>query len=394
MHAGGGGLSAAEKGKQKADDAELPGAGGLSAAEKGKQKADDAELPGAGGLSAAEKGKQKADDADLPSAGAGAGVLRPALGLRRALFSSTTTEIEEAPPSPPPPSSCLLTVSQLERNQATLDCLQAELQQLRGGLGVGEGSSSKCLQGGKPRPGDEARWCAGAGVPRHPLGPSSAASEIEEAPPSPPPLSRLLALNAARGPGGLAAATSGPAASLADELQRKRAALALMVSQLQQQRRERGEEGGSRRPEGEPRQDAGPAAGIQMLEHELGTIHESLNSWRDRMVALRLQEEELRAFTESLKAWEDFWKPVPVPQRKNSKVGGTCNWKRIISAITFASGIAFCRQLYGTSRTIKGFSRHVARLLCVCFLLIVLYVLYLVLRLLGGTFTGLLGKRP
>ncbi|TKW30640.2 hypothetical protein SEVIR_2G053001v4 [Setaria viridis] len=164
-----------------------------------------------------------------------------------------------------------------------------------------------------------------------------------------------------------------------------------------------------------------------MLEHELGTIHESLNSWRDRMVALRLQEEELRAFTESLKAWEDFWKPVPVPQRKNSKVGGTCNWKRIISAITFASGlvllilfrtllplhylthivgaiisvlwilgtsIAFCRQLYGTSRTIKGFSRHVARLLCVCFLLIVLYVLYLVLRLLGGTFTGLLGKRP
>nr|TKV93673.1 hypothetical protein SEVIR_9G240900v2 [Setaria viridis] len=91
-----------------------------------------------------------------------------------------------------------------------------------------------------------------------------------------------------------------------------------MVSQLQQQSRERGE-GGSRRLEGEPRQDAGVATGIQMLEHKLGTMHESLNSWRDRMVALRLQEEELRAFKESLKAWEEFWKPVPVPQRKNSK---------------------------------------------------------------------------
>jgi hypothetical protein len=42
MHAGGGSLSTAEK---VADDANLPGAGGLSAAEKGKQKADNADLP-------------------------------------------------------------------------------------------------------------------------------------------------------------------------------------------------------------------------------------------------------------------------------------------------------------------------------------------------------------
>jgi hypothetical protein len=189
-------------------------------------------------------------------------------------------------------------VSQLERNQTALDCLQAELQKLiSGGLVVGDASSFKVLQSGESQPGDEERWCAG--VPRHLLGvgPSAAVSEIEEAPPSPPPLSRLLAMNAARGPGGLAAATSGPAA------------LAPMVSQLQQQGRERGE-GGSRRPEGE---DAGAAVAMQMLEQELGTMHESLSSWRDQMVALRLQEEELRAFKESLKAWEES-------QRKNSKV--------------------------------------------------------------------------
>lgn len=107
------------------------------------------------------------------------------------------------------------------------------------------------------------------------------------------------------------------------------------------------------------------------------------------------------------------------------QIGGTWNWKHIVSAITFANSglvllilfrtlfpalplyyvthviaaiisalwilgtsIAFCRQLYGTSRTIKGFSRHVVRLLCVCFLLFVLYVLYLALGLLGGTLTG------
>jgi hypothetical protein len=218
IHAGGGGLSATEK---VADDANLPGAGSLSAAEKGKQKADNADLPGAGGLSAAEKGKEKAEEADFP----GAGVLPLALGLRRALFPSATTEIEEAPPSPPLPSSLPRAVSQLERNQTTLDCLQAELQQLRGRLVVGDASSFKVLQSGESQPGDEERWCAG--VPRHLLGvgPSAAVSEIEEAPPSPPeppPLSRLLAMNMARGPGGLVAATSGPAA------------LAPMVSQLLQ----------------------------------------------------------------------------------------------------------------------------------------------------------------
>jgi hypothetical protein len=191
MHAGGGSLSTAEK---VADDANLPGAGGLSAAEKGKQKADNADLPGAGGLSAAEKGEEKAEEADFPDAD----VLRPALGLRRALFSSATTEIEEALPSPPLSSSLPCTVSQLERNQTALDCRQAELQQLRGELVVGDASSFKVLQSGKSQPGDEERWCAG--VPRHLLGVASSAavSEIEEAPPSPPeppPLSRLLAMN-------------------------------------------------------------------------------------------------------------------------------------------------------------------------------------------------------
>jgi hypothetical protein len=49
------------------------------------------------------------------------------------------------------------------------------------------------------------------------------------------------------------------------------------------------------------------SAEVQMLERELGTMHESLNSWRDRMVALRLQEEEMQASRESLKALKEFW---------------------------------------------------------------------------------------
>ena len=247
-------------------------------------------------LSAAEKGKQKAD-ADLPCDVAGA-LRRPAPG------TGPDTEIDEAPPSPPPLPPRLLAARarQLLRNEATLGRLPAELQQLRGEL--------------------DGR----AGVPRHPLGPS-AASEIEEVPPSPPPPSRLLALNEARGLGGLGAAVAG-LGGMVDELRRKEAALALLVSQLQQLRWERGEgasrfpgsEGASRFPGSEPRQEHAGAAGLQMLEREMGTIHESLNSSRDRMLALRLQEEEVQAYRESLKAREEFWKPVPVHQRKNSKV--------------------------------------------------------------------------
>jgi hypothetical protein len=182
---------------------------------------------------------------------------------------------------------------------------------------LGELSSFKLRLQGEPRPGHEARR-AGAVVPRHPLGPS-AASEIEEAPPSPPPPSRLLALNAARSLG--AAAAAGPAGlgGMVDELRRKEATLALLASQLQHLRREVGE-GASRCPGSEPRQEHAGAAEVQKLEREMGTMHESLYSSRDRMLALHLQEEEVQAFRESLRAWEEFRKPVPVPQRKNTKV--------------------------------------------------------------------------
>jgi hypothetical protein len=103
---------------------------------------------------------------------------------------------------------------------------------------------------------------------RHPgrrrlLGPS-AATEIEEAPPSPRPPSRLLALNAARGLGGLAAAAAAGTAGLGgmvDELQRKEVLLALLTSQLKQLRRER-DGGASRCLES----CAGSAAEVQMLE--------------------------------------------------------------------------------------------------------------------------------
>ncbi|CAN6171076.1 unnamed protein product [Urochloa humidicola] len=328
-----------------------------------------------GRLSAAEKGKQKAD-AILP----GAAALRPAPRL------SPTTEIEEVPPSPPP----LVALSQLERNQAALGCLHAELQQLRGGLG-GDAvrSPPKRLRGGEPRPWDEARWCADTDVRHRPLGPSAAsASELPPSPPPPP--SRLLAMNAA------AAALAGMAA----ELERKEVELAVMASRLQQLRRERGGGGGasSGRTEGEPRrqdEDAGEAAAaeIDMLERKVGTI-------RDGLVAFRLQQQEMLALMESLEAWE---------RKNSSKISGTCNWNRIILVIAFTSGsvllilfrtmlplrclthilgaitvlsifgiIAFCCQLFGKSEATKGFSSHIPQLMCVCFLLLVTYTLYLI----------------
>ncbi|CAN6181404.1 unnamed protein product [Urochloa humidicola] len=279
----------------------------------------------------------------------GDGLHPAALGPRRVLFPSSAAEIEEVPPPPP---SRLLALGKQKADDADL----TEVQQLRGGLDDAVRSPSMCRQGGEPRPEDEARWCAGAGAPRRPLG-LSAASEIEEVPHSPPPPSRgLIAANAA-------AAAAGPA-GMTGELERKRAAvLAAMASRRLQQLC----------PDGEPRrQEAGGAASIEMLEGEAGTM-------RDRM--LRLQQEELQALGESLHAWEEFWKPVPVHQRKNSKIGGTCNWIRIISGIAFASGIAICWKLFGESRTTKGFCRHVAQFMCVSFLLLVLYSIYLISRL-------------
>ncbi|CAN6197005.1 unnamed protein product [Urochloa humidicola] len=133
-----------------------------------------------------------------------------------------------------------------------------------------------------------------------------------------------------------------------------------------------------------------------MLERKVGTM-------RDGLVALRLQQEEKQALRKSLEA----------RQRKNSKVGGTGNWDLIISVIAVTSesvllilfwtqllppryrthivgaigvlwilgSIAICRQLFGESRTSKGFNRHVARFLSVCFLLLALYSLYLISQL-------------
>ncbi|KAG2631961.1 hypothetical protein PVAP13_2NG052800 [Panicum virgatum] len=207
---------------------------------------------------------------------------------------------------------------------------------------------------------------------------------------------------------------------MVDELRRKEAALALLVSQLQQLRWERGE-GASRFRGSEPRQEHAGAAGLQMLEREMGTMHESLNTSRDRMLALRLQEEEVQAYRESLKAREEFWKPVPVHQRKNSKISGICNWERLVSVIAFANGlvlffqirallpvnqlihvisaivacwmlgsIAFCCRLLGaSSRSTKGFSLHFAGSMCVSLLLLVLCVLYLCLI---WQFIGLISK--
>ncbi|RLN36203.1 uncharacterized protein C2845_PM03G21100 [Panicum miliaceum] len=155
-------------------------------------------------------------------------------------------------------------------------------------------------------------------------------------------------------------------------------------------------------------------------------MHESLYISRDRMLALRLQEEEVQAYRESLEALEEFYKLVPVPQRKNTKISGICNWKLLVPVMAFANGlvllvqfralnpvhhlthfvgaiaacwmlgsIAFCCRLLGTSsRSTKGFRLHFGRLICACFLLLVLFVFYLILWLIGGTLAGLIGKHP
>ena len=88
----------------------------------------------------------------------------------------------------------------------------AKLEQMRRGRGVGEGSPSMCRQGGERRPG------------------RTAASEIEEVPPSTTLQSCLLAMNAA--------AAAGMASS---ELERKRAAVESRLRQLRRERERGGE---------------------------------------------------------------------------------------------------------------------------------------------------------
>ncbi|KAK8458993.1 hypothetical protein SEVIR_2G052901v4 [Setaria viridis] len=305
---------------------------------------------GGGRLSVKETGNKQKADADLPRAGA----LRPALGPRRALFPSATTEIEVAPPSPFPPSS------------------------------------------------------------------------------------RLLAKNAACGLGGLAVSAAGPAGlegRLGGQQREEEAALGPLAGRLRQLRRE----GGEGCLESEPRaeEDAGGCipeafaarlqmmehtlARLQMMEHTLGTLRETMNNCREGMAASPVQGEEMLAGNEPIDIWAEYLEPG----RKNNKIGRTCNWKWTISVIAFVSGlvllikfrtllpiaylthivgtiavlwilgsIAFCRRLFGASRTMKGFSHHVSRLGYVCFSLLVLYVMYLISQHVCGTsIIGLLGKR-
>jgi hypothetical protein len=102
------------------------------------------------------------------------------------------------------------------------------------------------------------------------------------------------------------------------------------------------------------------------------------------------------------------------------QISGICNWKLLVPVIALANGlvllvqfralhpvhhltcivgaiaacwmlgsIAFCCRLLGTSsRSTKGFRLHFARPICVCFLLLVLCIFYLILRLIGGTLAG------
>ncbi|KAF8732166.1 hypothetical protein HU200_016135 [Digitaria exilis] len=332
-------------------------------------------MHGGGGLTAEEeKGKHKSDATNPTVAGG---------GLRRALFASAAAaEIEAPPPSPPPP-----------RLHALDDAA----------------SSSECLEEGEPRRAWDDAMCFAGGdgaSRRRPLGPSAAVPEIEELPPSPPP-SRLPAPNAAAGvwPEGLE--------SSMEDVRRIQARLAVLRSQLAQLRVGNGEAGAG-------------AGGGAAVGHGLGMMaEESLSTRRDRLVALRLQAEEMETFRDSLKgkaSAEEFWKPVRVPHRNNSKIGGTYNWKQIVFVTAFISGlvllirallpvhyltthtasavgsmifhIAIFRQLSGTSMTTKGFSRRVARFMCVCSLLLALYVFYLDLRLIGACASPSLASTP
>ena len=86
----------------------------------------------------------------------------------------------------------------------------------------------------------------------------------------------------------------------------------------------------------------------------------------------------LIALTSGLVPYISFWTQLPVN-----------NLIHIVGAIfvlwILRSTYSSCCQRFRTSRTL---SRHVPRLICVCFWLLDLYVLYLILRPIPGAFAG------
>ncbi|XP_066398635.1 uncharacterized protein [Miscanthus floridulus] len=205
---------------------------------------------------------------------------------------------------------------------------------MHGGRGEGEAKGdrrrgpARCSRPGeRGRAAAAANWHAGGSgvpLPRHLLlGPPCGTSEIEEAPPSPPPAPsrpRLPALNAENAAVALGLAA---VAGLEGRVMELQAALEGRLRELEQLRRRdresegsKGEEASKRRREGADEPEvAGAEAEVQVLQHQLGTVQESVSGMKDAMLAFRLQAEEMQAL-------EEFWKPVvpvPQPQRNNSK---------------------------------------------------------------------------
>lgn len=177
---------------------------------------------------------------------------------------------------------------------------------------------------GEPRPAGEDAAAngggSGSGLPRHLLlRPTSGTSEIEEAPPSPPPgpgPSRLPALKAEDAAAGLAAV-----AGLESRMRELQAALDSRLRELELLRRPGSEgckdvEASKRRRDGAAEPEVGGAE-VQVLQHHLGAVQEKVSGMKDTVLALRLQAEEMQAL-------EEFWKPVVPPhpqrQRNSSKV--------------------------------------------------------------------------
>ncbi|KAL6647913.1 hypothetical protein ACP70R_015350 [Stipagrostis hirtigluma subsp. patula] len=365
---------------------------------------EDERMSNGGGV---ERGKEKVEEGLT-----GAGILR-SLGV------TPTTEIEEAPPSPPPPSrrgeqqrlldvdaevaaalACGLAaeagrgLDELRRKETTLARLMSRLQQLRGAVGE-QDKVTNSGGGGAEKGKEKVEDFAVAGMLR-PLGPSPT-TEIEEAPPSPPPPSRHRDLD--------------------KRLAAVRAATRLR-SQLRGERAGAGEGSSSKCPGDAAGEEGECMAVIRQMERQVEMLAGVLDNLRKETAGMTAMDRETELTKEAMKEWDELFTPPTARKNNKNKIAGNCNWRRVVSMIALASGLmllikfrtllrcgylshilgalavffilgrtGFFRGMFGTSRAEKGFSCHVALLIYICFSLYVLCALYLIT---DGTFAGLL----